>query len=660
MANNEQVEDVEVTEKVAQQNENVNKEESCETSVSNIHNTGDNKEENNQNDDSSIKEENDLTNETINIDIPLNNDDSKEKNCLQLPVHESNKLDVLPNSVVRNNFNNEKKDENNFVPSEEEEIAHPVGEGRKNSKCTEHKRVGWMRHYVALFALVGIVLANMNRQAFNQALVKMTKQGDREVTGSTTATSVLEEDNFDTTTTTTTVITSDTFAWDSEQIAKLQSAFSYGYIPFMIFSARISELYGAKWVIFLSGFGSALCCLLSPFLADTNYYLLMGSRVVMGLCQTGVSPALYALLVRWLPPEESSVYLPMMKVGATLGFTFGSVIAGFFTWRHTFYIVAVIGFLWSIIWPITVESDPDQSKFISNNEFNYIRQEIGKLNKNRKQSVASSRKKSAPWIQIFTHPVVLAFMITKLTVKMSTDAQTQQFAMYLKAVFNMDDKMNGMLNGINYAIQALLTGLIAWSAQEFVVRKKFGFNKTGVRKLYQGICNFGMGVAFISITFNMSSITLVCCSYLLLSIASMFGAGGEAVLPVDLTTDYAATIMSIANFTANLSGIILPEIVARILKDERTDPDRWNLIWLIIGTLMCTGGLIFTLFVRAEILNFENSFLIDFINYIRGTKTKAKKDSGDRKDDIELKTNSINNTVMIQMSDLQSIQETSD
>lgn len=158
---------------------------------------------------------------------------------------------------------------------------------------------GWMRHVVAILALSSIVLANMNRQAFNQALVSMARpmadkngqenhsqHGDLAVstaapnylllndTESPSAASLTPQEPND--------VLDDRFDWTGAQIATLQSAFSYGYTPFMIPGGRMSELYGAKWVVFLSGFGSALCCLLSPLFADTNYYLLVGSRILMG------------------------------------------------------------------------------------------------------------------------------------------------------------------------------------------------------------------------------------------------------------------------------------------------------------------------------------------------------------------------------------------
>lgn len=205
---------------------------------------------------------------------------------LELPEHESVKLDAFPNSH-----------------EVDLEIAPVVV--KKSSKEVTIKELrdskgkrGFIRHMVAILALSSIILANMNRQVFNQALVSMTKVNvepvvsidvddvDQQVSNETRADvessseinlilhevePPLEIVDFD-----------DRYDWTGSQIGTLQAAFSYGYTPFMILSGRLSELYGAKWVVFVSGFGSALCCILTPYLADNSFILLVISRILMG------------------------------------------------------------------------------------------------------------------------------------------------------------------------------------------------------------------------------------------------------------------------------------------------------------------------------------------------------------------------------------------
>lgn len=499
-------------------------------------------------------------------------------------------------------------------------------------------KTGHIRHIIALLALSSIVLANLNRQAYNQALVRMARRDSKHKLPETgdgvedntsagaeatpdhvTAFPDVEDSNFthepnaNTEDRTTRVEPDQGFEWTGAQISLLQAGFSYGYTFFMIPGGRLSEIYGAKWVIFLSSFGSALCSFMTPFLANTSVTLLFASRVFMGLSQTGVSPALYALLSRWLPPDESSVYLPMIKVGVMIGFMAGSMINGFLPWQFMFYILGLVGLAWSALWAFFASSLPGEHKFMSKEELAYIQHCLERRDNSWKPKGASGaakektrrRSKSAPWLRIIKNPVVLAFAFTKFTVKLSTDAQTTQVPRYLSQVFQISDQLNGLLNGANFAIQAVFTGAVAYVANQMVVNKQFGLNKTGIRRLFQGINCFGMSLAYLLISFNMGSLNLACGAVILLSVSSMFGAGGEAVLPLDLTTEYSASIMAIANSVANMSGIVLPPMVLLFLANQPTSSENWNHAWWFVSAIMAGGGLMFTLVVRAKIQGFN-------------------------------------------------------
>lgn len=190
-------------------------------------------------------------------------------------------------------------------------------------KETDKQKIGGFRHIVAILALSSIVLANANRQAYNQSLTYMVKKnvnkranqtdsnstevpsesetstpytvvsptsfsyeiGSTEalVNSTTSSDAISEEINVSKIEATSSLIADeDGYDWSGAQISLLQSAFAYGYTPFMIPGGRMSEVYGAKWVVFLSGFGSAICSLAVPFLADYSFILLVISRTLMG------------------------------------------------------------------------------------------------------------------------------------------------------------------------------------------------------------------------------------------------------------------------------------------------------------------------------------------------------------------------------------------
>lgn len=156
-----------------------------------------------------------------------------------------------------------------------------------------------------------------------------------------------------------------------------------------------------------------------------------------------------------MTPEESSIYLPLIKIGVNLGFSLATLISSFLSWQVTFYVVAFIGLAWSALWLFLISSDPKDHKLLSTDELLYIQQSRSNTKrpieakidqdptsiKAEKDEKQSKKNNSAPWLRILTNPSVLVFVVVKFTVKMSTDSQTTQVPRYFRQVMIEGGKM---------------------------------------------------------------------------------------------------------------------------------------------------------------------------------------------------------------------------
>lgn len=156
-----------------------------------------------------------------------------------------------------------------------------------------------------------------------------------------------------------------------------------------------------------------------------------------------------------------------------------------------------------------------------------------------------------------------------------------------------------------FLMQVFLIVFVGWLAKIAVQRRPLGMGKTGVRKLFQGTASFGMCFAFMLLTFNACNMTYVTISLLITSFLSMFAAGGETMLPYDLSEEYPATIMAIANSVANLSASIVTTMATLVLGDQAGSFDRWNILLYIIAGTNLLGGLSFCFLVKAEPIKFD-------------------------------------------------------
>ena len=87
-------------------------------------------------------------------------------------------------------------------------------------------------------------------------------------------------------------VTKETFDWDPTTQGAILGSFFYGYILFQIPAGRFSEIFGGKWIVFVSVLTSGLINVATPFLAYSVPLLITG-RAIMGMFQGVVYPACF-------------------------------------------------------------------------------------------------------------------------------------------------------------------------------------------------------------------------------------------------------------------------------------------------------------------------------------------------------------------------------
>lgn len=181
-----------------------------------------------------------------------------------------------------------------------------------------------------------------------------------------------------------------------------------------------------------------------------------------------------------------------------------------------------------------------------------------------------------------------------------------------------------------FSIQVFLIVFVGWLAKVMVQRRPFGLSKTSIRKLFQSMASLGMGISLFLLTFNGCNLTIVTILLLTISFLAMFTAGGETMLPYDLSDEYPATIMAIANSIGNVSGITTTALAAFILGGNHgASYDHWNILIYLIAAANLIGGMAFVLLVKAEPIDFSSSDADTKTNN-KGAKTGDSKQAAAR------------------------------
>lgn len=125
------------------------------------------------------------------------------------------------------------------------------------------------------------------------------------------------------------------------------TAFSFIYAFAGIPMGRLADKTSRKWMICIGLFVWTLMTFLSGF--ATSFIFLVTARMLVGLSQAMLSPAVYSYLADLFPPEKRATVFSLYASGIFLGigasFLVGGTIANNYDWRTSLIAVSVPGML---------------------------------------------------------------------------------------------------------------------------------------------------------------------------------------------------------------------------------------------------------------------------------------------------------------------------
>lgn len=226
------------------------------------------------------------------------------------------------------------------------------------------------------------------------------------------------------------VLNSETFDWDQTEQGLILSSFYYGVIITQIPAGRLSELFGGKWLVAFAVFSSGLINILTPWMA--RYLgLLVASRIILGLVQGVVYPAIFHMVVIWMAPNERSFGFGLVHVGGNLGAMIASAVTGYVSheigWKYSFIILGTFACVWTLLWIYLMRDPKGDEKLLTEADENRIK--VDKVQK----------KTSVPWFKILSNPAVLAAVVARFSASFAYLTLQTKIPGYLKEILHVTD-----------------------------------------------------------------------------------------------------------------------------------------------------------------------------------------------------------------------------
>ena len=431
--------------------------------------------------------------------------------------------------------------------------------------------------------------------------------------------------------------------WPEDDKNKLLGAYFVTYAICQIPAGRAAEIFGAKTLLLIMGFGTSLSSLLFPYAArwTEGIWSAYAIRLVIGACQAGQFPAIYVLLCEWLPKRERSNWLAvpsaMGRVGTIMMYLLAPIILVNFNWQAVFVISGCVTLVWSVLFLVFGSDSPATSKWLSNRELLHIesrmeprvgtishasqsslgigdREQLGTGLGRQAASLSSGQQRSASssidWIKVIKNRPVLVLTLVMFSSDWTNMLLLTKLPGFLSSAMLMDVAEIGMWNSLLvtvYCIQYPLSGIVASRLEAANIR---GLSSLNVRKLFEALAHAlqALGCLMIAI-FNGKTVVLVALFIIMLGRSTT--GGGQCQMPPELSKEFPGTVMALANSGSSFAGVIGPQVITWMVP-EANSYDSWRNLWFFSAGLFLFAGIIFILFADNEPQDLSRRFSSGF------------------------------------------------
>ena len=354
----------------------------------------------------------------------------------------------------------------------------------------------------------------------------------------------------------------------------------------------MADRFGGKWLYGGSVLLSSLVALVTPVAARIHIVLLIILRVLSGLGEGAMLPAIHALIARWSAPKYHSIVVGVIFVGAPVGIITGLLLTGVLCdygfasgWPSAFYVFGLFGCVWSVAWFILCYNSPADHPRISTVERKYWETMIGATD-----LVAHP---PTPWREILTSIPVWALAVIFFTNNFGYHTLITCLPLFMHDVLGFNITSNGAYSALPFVPTLFMIPLVGFIVDWLrapgrlstnLVRKVFcgvGFPLTGSLLILAGYigCNRALAVATI-------------CGVLA---ASELGLNTVLVNQLDLAPLHAGKIMGLTYTVGNLGAIAGPHAVG-VLTYRQSTRSEWQNVFFITGSLYIVGAVVFVIF----------------------------------------------------------------
>ncbi|XP_072760374.1 sialin isoform X2 [Anoplolepis gracilipes] len=381
------------------------------------------------------------------------------------------------------------------------------------------------------------------------------------------------------------------FDWTPTVRGQLLAAYGYGNVPGNFIGGWISLRYGPRRAILWTSILTALISLISPFLAQWHWGLLMFSRIIIGITGGVTFPACHTMVAKWAPPDERARF-----IWSLLGGTFGTIltypmiaaIAEEINWESGWYIPSLLMLMWTVVFALIAYDSPVEHPGITDDEKSYILTAQAGIVRTEKPTW-----KQTPLKEILSSVPFISLVICHFGNLFLLFFYQNSLMLYLTKALGFQLTKGGAAAGAPWGARMLFGFFFSWAGD--TIKRKQIISVTLLRKLATIFSHLLPGIFLILVGY-------VGCDFVLANIFLFFALGfnGAALISnlsnnQDLAPNFAGFLYGIMNTVGSTSGMIIPPVVEEIAGKFGNPIDRWQILFWI-GAGVCLASMVVFLF----------------------------------------------------------------
>lgn len=330
--------------------------------------------------------------------------------------------------------------------------------------------------------------------------------------------------------------------------------FFWGYLMLQIPGGYLAEHWSAKRFISLLLVAWGMCSAGTALVTSGRAFWMM--RLLLGVAEGGVWPAMLVLISHWFPSREraraNAYWMLCLPVAVVVSSPLSGWILGVWNWRVLLVVEGCFPLLWLVIWWRFIDDHPHQARWISADESGYLRETLAREAGLKPASQGFQAK-------VFLQPVVLVMIL----IYFLQNCGSYGFLFWLPSAIEHAGRIGSMKTGFLFTVPYAITaaGMVLFSRHS---------DKTGDRRCHVALALAWAGVFMMAAVLTSRVSPLL--SFLLIALvgAGSYGTLGPfwAIPTESLPTDIAGSAMGLVNAIGNLGGFFGPLVVGYL--NQRT------------------------------------------------------------------------------------------